>query len=73
VEAAPVEAPAAGPAPAPAEEGKRSDAAALTQTALNHFLQNNYVKARKAAEKALALEPGNKKARELMKILGSLG
>jgi len=53
-------------------EARRADAESLTTAALNHFLQNNYAKARKAAEKALALEPENKKAKELMKILGTL-
>jgi hypothetical protein len=54
-------------------EARKAEAEALTSTALNHFLQNNHKKARVAAEKALALEPANKKARELMNILGSLG
>ena len=36
-------------------------------------MKNDYGKARKAVEKALALEPKNKKARELLKILGALG
>jgi hypothetical protein len=53
--------------------GHRAEAEALTSAALNHFLQNNYGKALKAVEKALALEPQNKKARELLKILGALG
>lgn len=54
-------------------EARKSEAEALTSAALNHFLQNNYKKARVAVEKALALEPGNKKARELINILGALG
>lgn len=53
-------------------EARKAEAESLTTAALNHFLQDNYAKARKAAEKALALEPGNKKAKELMKILGTL-
>jgi tetratricopeptide (TPR) repeat protein len=71
------------PRPAPAEvegtgegaglEGRRSEAEALTTAALDHFVKNDYGKARKAVEKALALEPKNKKARELLKILGALG
>ena len=52
--------------------GRRSEAAALTAAALDHFVQNDQAKARKAVEQALALEPGNRKARELAKILGSL-
>jgi tetratricopeptide (TPR) repeat protein/predicted Ser/Thr protein kinase len=54
-------------------EARKAEAEALTSAALNHFLQNNYKKARVAVEKALALEPGNKKARELINILGALG
>ena len=41
--------------------------------ALDHFLQNNHSKARKAIDKALAIDPGNKKAREMLRILGALG
>jgi tetratricopeptide (TPR) repeat protein/tRNA A-37 threonylcarbamoyl transferase component Bud32 len=62
-----------GEAGAPAAEGRRSEAEALTTAALDHFVKNDYGKARKAVEKALALEPKNKKARELQKILGALG
>jgi tetratricopeptide (TPR) repeat protein/predicted Ser/Thr protein kinase len=54
-------------------ESRKAEAESLTSAALNHFLQNNYKKAKVAVEKALALEPENKKARELIKILGSLG
>ena len=68
--------PAVASAPAPAVETGRhtkGEAEALMSVALDHFVQNNHGKARKAVEKALALEPENKKARELMKILGALG
>jgi tRNA A-37 threonylcarbamoyl transferase component Bud32/tetratricopeptide (TPR) repeat protein len=51
---------------------KRAEAAALATTALNHFLQNDYAKARKAVEKALLLEPENKRARELLNVLSAL-
>jgi tetratricopeptide (TPR) repeat protein/predicted Ser/Thr protein kinase len=54
-------------------EARKAEAESLTSAALNHFLQNNYKKAKVAVEKALALEPENKKARELIKILGALG
>jgi len=64
------------PAPAPAApvgpESHRNEVEALTTKALNAFVENNYPKATKALEKALALDPNNKKARELQKILGSL-
>lgn len=73
---APAPTPAAPPtadAAEPSPEARRAEAATLTASALNHFVQNNYGKARKAAEKALALDPSDKKAKELMKILGTLG
>jgi Tfp pilus assembly protein PilF len=54
-------------------EARRGEVEALTTTALNAFVENNYPKARKAVEKALVLDPKNKKARELQKILGALG
>jgi tRNA A-37 threonylcarbamoyl transferase component Bud32/tetratricopeptide (TPR) repeat protein len=54
-------------------EGRRSEVEALTSAALDHFLQNNHSKARKAIDKALAIDPGNKKAREMLRILGALG
>ena len=54
-------------------EARRADLEALTTAALEHFVQNNYAKARKAVEKALALDPQNRKAKELSKILGVKG
>jgi tetratricopeptide (TPR) repeat protein/predicted Ser/Thr protein kinase len=54
-------------------EIRKADVERLTTLALNAFVENNYPKAKKAAEKALGLDPENKKARELMKILGALG
>jgi tetratricopeptide (TPR) repeat protein/predicted Ser/Thr protein kinase len=54
-------------------EARKAEAESLASAALNHFLQNNYAKARKAVDKALSLEPQNKKAKELLKILGTLG
>jgi len=53
-------------------EARKAEVESLTTAALNHFLQNNYGKARKAVDKALALQPENKKAKELLKILGTL-
>jgi len=61
------------PARTGSPEGRRSEVEALTSAALNHFLQNNHAKARKAIDKALAIDPGNKKAREMLRILGALG
>ncbi len=53
-------------------EARKAEVESLTTAALNHFLQNNYGKAKKAVDKALALQPENKKAKELLKILGTL-
>jgi tetratricopeptide (TPR) repeat protein/predicted Ser/Thr protein kinase len=73
----PVRLPAVSSAPAssgpPAPGDTRREVETLTTTALNAFVENNYPRARKAVEKALALDPSNKKARELQKILGTLG
>jgi tetratricopeptide (TPR) repeat protein/predicted Ser/Thr protein kinase len=53
-------------------EARKAEVEYLASTALNHFLMNEYPKAKKAVDKALALDPENKKARELLKILGTL-
>ena len=58
----------------PAQAARRkADAAALATAALDHFVHNDHARARASVEKALALEPANRKAQELLKILGSLG
>jgi tetratricopeptide (TPR) repeat protein len=44
----------------------------LTSAALRHFVGNDHGKAKQAVEKALALDPGNRRALELQKILGAL-
>ena len=54
-------------------EARKAEAEALTTSALEFFMKNKYAKARQAAEKALGLEPENKKAKELMKLLAALG
>ncbi|HJS57963.1 MAG TPA: protein kinase [Vicinamibacteria bacterium] len=71
--------PAAAATLTPTPEGRseadqrRAEVERLTTVALNAFVVNDYAKSRKAAEKALSVDPNNKKARELMKILGALG
>jgi tetratricopeptide (TPR) repeat protein/predicted Ser/Thr protein kinase len=55
------------------EAARKAEIESLTTAALNHFVQNENAKARKAVEKALALDPQDKKAKELLKILTSLG
>ncbi len=59
------------PAPVAAAQGgdRKAEAAALATAAMNHFVANNNAKARKAAERALELDPANKKAKDLLKIL----
>jgi tetratricopeptide (TPR) repeat protein len=54
-------------------ESRRAEIEALTTAALDHFVANRYAKARQAVQKALALDPGNRKAKDLLKILGPLG
>jgi tetratricopeptide (TPR) repeat protein len=54
-------------------DAKRSEIESLTTAALDHFVANRYAKARQAVEKALALDPTNRKAKDLLKILGPLG
>jgi tetratricopeptide (TPR) repeat protein/predicted Ser/Thr protein kinase len=53
-------------------EAKKAEVEHLTSSALNHFLLNEYPKAKKAVDRALSLDPANKKAQELVKILGAL-
>jgi tetratricopeptide (TPR) repeat protein/predicted Ser/Thr protein kinase len=60
---------AAAPAAAPAMAERKAEAAALATAAMNHFVANNNAKARRAAERALELDPANKKAKDLLKIL----
>jgi serine/threonine protein kinase len=54
-------------------ESRKAEIESLTTAALDAFVQNNYGKAKKAVERTLALDPANRKARELQKILGALG
>jgi tetratricopeptide (TPR) repeat protein/predicted Ser/Thr protein kinase len=53
-------------------DARKAEVEHLTGSALNHFLMNEHAKAKKALDRALALDPGNKKAHELVKILGAL-
>jgi tRNA A-37 threonylcarbamoyl transferase component Bud32/tetratricopeptide (TPR) repeat protein len=54
-------------------DARRGEATAHAAAALNHFLQNDHARARKAVEKALSLDPENRRARELRQVLGILG
>jgi tetratricopeptide (TPR) repeat protein len=53
-------------------EVRKQEIEAMTSQALNYFVDNKYAKARKAVDQALALDPNNKKAKELLKILSAL-
>jgi tetratricopeptide (TPR) repeat protein len=76
---------APGDAPEAADEGRsadppndspptrKADVEILTSAALDRFLLDDHRGARRAASMALELDPKNRKARELLKILGALG
>jgi tetratricopeptide (TPR) repeat protein len=63
--------PLAAPTPAlpPPSPGAGAEAAALSAAALRHFVKDEHDAARLAVERALALDPGNRRAGELQKIL----
>ncbi len=63
----------ASPQAAPPAGANARQVESLTSAALRHFVGNDHGKARQAVEKALALDPGNRRALELQKILGALG
>jgi hypothetical protein len=46
---------------------------ALSAVALRHFVNDAHDEARKAVERALALDPANRRALEIQKILRVLG
>jgi tetratricopeptide (TPR) repeat protein len=54
-------------------DARRAEAASHAAAALNHFLHNDHARARTSVEKALALDPENRRARELRQVLGVLG
>ena len=51
----------------------RTEAEALTADALRHFTASEHDQARKAIKRALALDPENRRARDLQRILRVLG
>jgi serine/threonine protein kinase len=53
-------------------ECRKAEIESLTTAALDAFVHDNYKKARTAVERTLALDPANRKAQELQKILGAL-
>lgn len=66
---------AEGPPPpeSPARDPRRAEIESLTTAALDSFVGNDHEKTRAAIERVLALDPANRKARELLRILGALG
>jgi serine/threonine-protein kinase len=71
----PVPAPESGPQAeaAPPTDPRAAEAVALSAAALQHFLKDDHDQARKAVERALVLDPSNRRAQELQKILRVLG
>jgi tetratricopeptide (TPR) repeat protein len=69
----PAATPAATPAPAPPLDPRIAEAVALSAAALQHFLKDDHDRARKTVERALTLDPTNRRALELQKILRVLG
>ena len=63
---------AAGPPPPPPDP-RIAEAVSLSATALRHFVKDEHDQARSAVERALDLDPANRRALELQKILRVLG
>jgi tetratricopeptide (TPR) repeat protein len=63
----------AGARPASSADPRQAEANALAASALQHFLANEHGHAREAVDRALALDPGNRRALELQKLLRLLG
>jgi serine/threonine protein kinase len=57
----------------PPSESQQAEAEALTADALRHFTANDHERAREAVNRALDLDPANRRARELQRILRVLG
>lgn len=57
----------------PPTDPHQAEAAALSASALRHFLANQHSRAREEVERALALDPGNRRALELQRIFRVLG
>ena len=55
------------------QDPRVAEAVALSASALRHFIKDDHVRAREVVEQALALDPGNRRALELQKILRVLG
>jgi len=55
-----------------APQPERAKVEGLMSKALNHFLRSENTEARAAAERVLALDPGHRRAQELLELLASL-
>jgi tetratricopeptide (TPR) repeat protein len=55
------------------QDPRVAEAVALSAAALRHFLKDDHARAREAVEQALALDPANRRALELQKVLRVLG
>jgi Tfp pilus assembly protein PilF len=55
------------------QDPRIAEAVALSAAALRHFLKDDHARAREVVEQALALDPANRRALELQKILRVLG
>jgi tetratricopeptide (TPR) repeat protein len=53
-------------------EARKAEVESLVGAALDHFVKNEYAQSRRAVDAALALAPSDRKARELLKVLGTL-
>jgi tetratricopeptide (TPR) repeat protein len=53
-------------------ESRHAEVEGLVGTAIDYFVHNQYVEARRAVDAALALAPSNRKAGELRKVLSAL-
>jgi len=59
--------------PSPSPDPRIAEAVASSAEALRHFVKDEHDEARRAVERALALDPANRRALELQKILRVLG
>jgi Tfp pilus assembly protein PilF len=62
-----------GPPEKPSSASRHTEAEALTADALRLFTANEHERAREAVARALDLDPSNRRARELHRILRVLG
>jgi serine/threonine protein kinase len=64
---------ASAPGASAAPDPRMAEAVSLSATALQHFMRDEHVRAREVVERALALDPANRRALELQRILRALG